>query len=270
MYEKHWKLDRKPFENSPDPEFLYYSDQHEEALMRLLYAVRERKGAAILTGEYGSGKTTISRALVEKLRNDDLYEVVLIPNPSLSANEFIAEILHQLNAGEIPSKKVAMLQKLEEVLYRNLNNKRETVIIIDEAQCIKRKDTLEELRLLLNFQMNDRFLLTLILVGQPEVKEKINQVKQFKQRLAVRFNLKLLEEKDTRKYIDYRLKIAGRDEPVFSNEAVHLIHTYAKGAPRDINNICDMSLLMGYVKKADLVSDSIAKEVIEDLVSDFE
>ena len=270
MYERHWNLQRKPFENSPDPEFLYYSDQHEEALMRLIYAVKERKGAAILTGEYGSGKTTISRALVEKLRNDDPYEVALIANPSLSANEFLAEILHQLKAGEVPAKKIAMLHRLEEILYCNLNNKRETVIIIDEAQCIKRKETLEELRLLLNFQLNDRFLLTLILVGQPEVKNKLNQVKQFKQRLGVRYYLKLLEEKETKNYIDYRLKVAGRDQPTFTDEAVRLIHSFSKGAPRDINNICDMSLLMGSVKKSSIVDDVIAKEVIEDLVSDFE
>lgn len=270
MYERHWNLQRKPFENTPDPEFLYYSDQHEEALMRLLYAVKERKGAAILTGEYGSGKTTISRALVEKLRNDNVYEVVLIPNPSLSSHDFLAEILHQLKAADIPSRKVDMLHRLEEALYHNLNNKRETVIIIDEAQCIKRRETLEELRLLLNFQLNDRFLLTLILVGQPEVKQKLNQVKQFKQRLAVRFCLNLLEERETRDYIHFRLKVAGRDLPTFSEDAIKLIHAHSKGAPRDINNICDMSLLMGYVKKASVVDDAIAKEVIEDLVSDFE
>lgn len=270
MYERHWNLQRKPFENSPNPDFLYYSDQHEEALMRMLYTVKERKGAAILTGEYGSGKTTISRALVEKLQQDDLYEIVLIPNPSLSANEFLSEILHQLKAGEVPRRKIAMLHRLEEILYRNLNNKRETVIIIDEAQCIKRKETLEELRLLLNFQLNERFLLTLILVGQPEVKEKLNQVKQFKQRLAVRYYLKLLEEKETKNYINFRLKVAGRDQPVFTDEAIRLVHTCSKGAPRDINNICDMSLLMGSVKKAELIDEVITREVIEDLVSDFE
>lgn len=270
MYESYWKLTRKPFENTPDPNFLYPSHQHEEALMRLLYAVKERKGAAILTGEYGSGKTTIARSLLQSLKKDKIYDVVLISNPSLNVNEFLSEILFQLRVENIPNRKIAILHKLEEVFLRNLRNKRETVIIIDEAQNIRRKETLEELRMLLNYQLNDQFLLTLILVGQPEIKTKLNQIKQFKQRLAIRYYLRLLKEEETKEYIHYRLKIAGREEKTFSEESLQLIHTYSNGAPRDINNICDLSLLLGAVKKEPEVSSKITEDVIRDMIKDFE
>lgn len=270
MYETYWQLERKPFENTPDPKFLYHSQQHEEAFMRLLYAIREKKGAAILTGAYGSGKTTLTRTLVENLKKNNQYDVVLIANPSLSPNEFLTEILHQLNAENIPSKKIHMLHQLEQILLRNLRDRRETVIIIDEAQSIKRKETLEELRMLLNFQLDDQFLITLILVGQPEVKKKLNQIKQFKQRLAVRYNLKLLEEDETKFYVKHRLKVAGREKETFTIGALKLVHTYSNGAPRDINNICDLSLLLGSVKKKETIDEFIAEEVIEDMVKEFE
>ena len=270
MYEKYWSLQRKPFENTPDPLFLYHSPKHEEALMRMFYAVKARKGAAILTGEYGTGKTTITRSLVETLRKESGFEVVLIANPTLNVNEFLTEILHQLQVQEIPKKKIELLRKLESILHTNLSNGRHTVIIIDEAQSIKRKETLEELRMLLNFQLNDQFLLTLILAGQPEIKEKLNQIKQFKQRLSIRYNLKLLDEQETKEYIEYRLRVAGRTGPIFSDRSLQLIHTYSKGAPRDINNICDLSLLLGSFKKKIEVDQEVTQEVIQDMIKEFE
>lgn len=270
MYEKYWNLQRKPFENTPDPLFLYHSGKHDEALMRLLYAVKERKGAAILTGEYGTGKTTITRSLLETLRSESGYEVVLIANPSLSVNEFLTEILHQLNVEGVPKKKIDLLRKLEAVLQENLRNQRHTVIIIDEAQNIKRKETLEELRMLLNFQLNDQFLLTLILVGQPEVKQTLNKIKQFKQRLSIRYNLKLLDEIETKEYIQYRLRVAGREIATFSDRSFQLIHTYSKGAPRDINNICDLSLLLGSFKNKAEIDQGVTEEVIQDMIKEFE
>ncbi len=270
MYEKYWNLEKKPFENTPDPRFLYHSNKHDEALMRLMYAVKEKKGAAILTGEYGTGKTTITRSLLETLKTENKFEVVLIANPSLSVNEFLTEILHQLGVEGIPKKKIDLLRRLEAVLQKNLSNQRHTVIIIDEAQNIKRKETLEELRMLLNFQLNDQFLLTLILVGQPEIKQKLNQVKQFKQRLAIRYNLKLLDEDETRNYINYRLRVAGRENPAFSERSMQLIHAYSKGAPRDINNICDLSLLVGSFKKKEEIDVDVTEEVVNDMIKEFE
>ena len=269
MYESYWSLKAKPFENTPDPRFVYYSLEHEEALMRLLYAVRERKGAAILIGEYGSGKTIISRVLLQKLDEYRNYRVALIAYPRLDPVEFLEEILYHLGEKNLPQGKSALLRRLEELLHRNMKDGKDTVIIVDEAHMIDNLESFEELRLLLNFQLNNRFLLTLILIGQPELKNKINQLPQFKQRLSVRYHLSHLNKRESRKYIAHRLHIAGNDNFLFTYGATKLIFENSGGAPRSINNFCDMSLLVGFTKQSPKVGKRIVREVIRDLEEDF-
>ncbi|MCK5306868.1 MAG: AAA family ATPase, partial [Candidatus Omnitrophica bacterium] len=190
MYEAYWGLREKPFENTPDPRFIYYSQRHEEALSRMLYVIRERKGAGILTGEYGSGKTLLSRVLLEELSSEQ-YHSALIFNPMLPSMELVKEIIYQLG-GDTSSllSKTDLLHYLNDILYKNRDDDKNTVIVVDEAQAISEESGFEELRLLLNFQLNDNFLLTLILLGQPELKEKIKNLPQLRQRLAVRYHLK--------------------------------------------------------------------------------
>ena len=265
MYEEYWKLQEKPFENTPDPHFLYYSQRHEEALSRMLYAIRERKGAAILTGEYGSGKTLLSRVLLEELSSDQ-YQSALIFNPRLPPLELIKEIIYQLGRDVSSlSSKTDLLHSLNEILYKNKNDNKNTVIVVDEAQAIGEEDTFEELRLLLNFQLNDNFLLSLILLGQPELKEKVDGLPQLRQRLAVRYHLKALTEIETEEYIKHRLGVADAKEQIFSEDAFREIYYFSAGIPRRINNICDMALLVGCGEALDTIDKKIIKEVAEDL-----
>jgi len=265
MYEVHWGLKEKPFENTPDPRFIYHSREHLEAATRLTYAVEERKGAAMLTGEYGCGKTVISRLLFDILPTSK-YEIGLVTNPLLSHKDLLLEICVQLgikDPTEFP--KPQMLAALNERFYDNVNNNRDTVIMIDEAQAIDDLRTFEELRLLLNFQLNERFLITLILIGQPELREKINELEQFKQRLAIKYHLNPLNREDTEKYIEHRLEIGGTESKIFSNKAIDLVWEKSEGIPRVINTICDMCLLTGFIKKQDEVNEEVTEMAIFDL-----
>lgn len=263
MYREYWKLKEKPFENTPDPRFIYYSSKHEEALSRMLYCIREKKGAGMLTGDYGSGKTLLSRILLKEL-SADRYSDVLIFNPVLNPLEFLREIAYQLGRDNVPDNKVDLIHVLNGILYENFTKGKDTVILIDEAQAIVSDEVFEELRLILNFQLNNAFLLTLILLGQPELSKKINLIPQLSQRVAIRYFLSALDETETYTYIRHRLSVAGRHEEVFKDSALELIFRASRGLPRIINNICDMCLLVGFGAKKDFIDDSIVREVVRD------
>lgn len=265
MYEAYWGLKEKPFENTPDPKFLYSSHEHLEAVTRMTYAIEERKGSALLTGEYGCGKTLISRRLFEMLPPEK-YDIALVINPLLSPTEIIREICNQLGIKSSPTwPKTQLLMELNDRLYENMRSHKDTVIIIDEAQSIKDIRTLEELRLLLNFQLNDRFLLTLILIGQPELREMIDKYKQLKQRLAIRYHLNPLSKKDSKEYIQHRLEVAGAKNAIFASSVHELIWQNSGGVPREINSICDMSLLLGFTKKAKGINTDLVRKAISGL-----
>jgi len=265
MYEKYWLLNEKPFENTPDPRFIYYSKEHEEALMRILYAIKEEKGAAMLTGECGSGKTLLSRMTIEELIKAQLYEVALITYPQFNPIQFLQEIIYQLENINLESNKPMLLHHLQDRIYKNFNDGKRTVIIIDESQIIKDRGTFEELRLLLNFQLNNKFLLTLILIGQPELVQKIDSIPQLEQRLSIKFHLTSLDRNETGAYVCHRLVVAGRQEPLFTQEALDLVYDYSKGLPRKINNICDIALLIGFGQKAKAIDKELLSYVISDL-----
>lgn len=267
MYNSYWGFYKKPFENAPDPQFMYYSNQHLEALTRLMYAVVERKGAAILTGEYGSGKTVISRIIANKLLQEEkVYNLALIVNPAISIIEMLKEILYQLGGeAEKESQKIDILRLLNDRLYENMNANRHTVVIVDEAQAIDNEAVFEEIRMLLNFQSDDKFLLTLLLLGQPELKLKVGRIPQLEQRFSVKYHLKKLGPEDTINYIQHRCRTAGRKESIFTEAAYKLIYEVSAGIPRKINNICDISLMVGFNKKSDKVDEDIIKAVAEDL-----
>lgn len=265
MYKQYWELKEKPFENTPDPRFLYHSPQHEEALMRLLYAIEEKKGAAILSGEYGSGKTTLSRVLLARI-DSNRFQVALLINSQLPSLEFLREIARQLGSGNPPERKIDLLNNLNDILNRNAGINRHTVVVIDEAQLIKEREVFEELRLLLNFQFNSQFLLTLLLLGQPELREKVNSIPQLRQRIGIRHHLRFLNEEETGSYVSHRLKTAGREEgEIFTKDALKAVYGYSKGCPRMINNICDLSLLTGFGRKVENVDEDTIQEVAKDL-----
>ncbi|NQT90560.1 MAG: AAA family ATPase [Candidatus Omnitrophica bacterium] len=266
MYEEYWKLKEKPFENTPDPKFFYHSPNHEEALMRLYYVIRERKGAGLLTGEYGSGKTVLTRFIVRELsQQTDNYKIALIVNPSLSAKDFLKEIIFQLEGREYDGSKLKILHTLNDIFYKGKEEQKDIVVIVDEAQVIDKADMFEELRLLLNFQMNDRFLLSLILVGQPELREKINRLPQLKQRMAISFHLNVLSPQESTRYIEHRCNIAGAAKPLFTGEAMKIISEHSDGIPRRMNTYCELALMQGMLNKREIIDAETATQAVEDI-----
>lgn len=263
MYEKYWGLNALPFENVPDPRFMYHSAQHAEALTRLVYATKAQKGAAMLSGEVGCGKTTVSRAFVQALSTDE-YEVGIIANPSLHALEFLKEIVYQLGIEQTADTKPELLRILNTVMLQNAAQKKKTILVVDDAQAINDEASFEELRLLLNFQLNDQFLMTLILIGQPELRDIVSQIPQLDSRISIRCHLKPLDLRETAQYIFFRLKVAGMNKGIFTKEAVEKIHSYTGGVPRRINNLCDLSLLVGFSKKIELIDSSVVQQLIDD------
>ena len=260
MYEEYWGLTTAPFQNVPDPNFFFLSAQHREGLARLLYAVKHNKGAALLVGDVGCGKTTMSRAFILQL-TDEKYDVGLVTNPSLSGNDFLEEIDLQLAIQPSSNSKAALLRALNDRLLANAQQGKDTILIVDEAHCIRDPDVFEELRMLLNFQLNDRFLLTLILMAQPEIKEMVGRIKQLDQRIAVRYHLRPLDQTETSHYVTFRLQKAGAKRPLFLEEALQLVWQKALGVPRTINTLCDLSLLEGYARRAQVVDAALVKRV---------
>lgn len=268
MYEQYWNLKEKPFENTPDPRFLYYSPQHEEALSRLVYVVKERKGAGMLTGVFGCGKTLLAHTLLKEL-GEDIYRIVLINNPKLTHIELLMDIALKLGASDLPTKRTdvltnLLLDSINEILRDNIRDGKETVVIIDEAHVIKDGDVWDELRLLLNFQLENRFLLTLLLLGQPELRKMIEVNKPLLQRITIKSHLESLNQSDTSAYILHRLKIAGKEKGVFTPDAISVIFEKSGGIPRRINQICDMALFVGFGKKSKSIDEKIIQEVMKD------
>jgi general secretion pathway protein A len=263
MYEAYWRLSEPPFDNSPNPKFFYLSPEHEEALVRLMYAVHHRKGCAMLTGEHGCGKTTLSRALIQRLEAER-YEVGLLTNPAWNPTEFLREILYQLGEEVPPGTRADLLHRLQDVLVRNCQAGRDTVVIVDEAQLIEDDAVFEELRMLLNFQTNDRFLVTLVLVGMPELAATVRRLKPLDQRVAIRYHVNPLDADHTAAYVTHRLKMAGRAEPIFTEAALRLIFDFTRGTPREINNICDLALLLGYSRRLSEVDERVVAEAVQD------
>jgi len=262
MYLEYWNFKKLPFENVPDPEFMYYSHEHVEALARLLYAVKWRKGLALLTGDIGSGKTLLSRVFIQQLPEKD-FEIGLITNPSLEPLDFLKEALYQMGLNFRTDSKAELLGILSTRLFENAKKNKSTLIIIDEAQLIP-AETLEEIRLLLNFQFNNKFLITFVLMGQPEMKDYIRQCKQLDQRIAIRFHLSPLNADETPKYIAYRMKKAGLTNGIFTPDSIEEIHNYSGGVPRKKNNVCDLALLIASNKKQRIIDANLVKKVIKD------
>lgn len=254
-YLDHWGLLKPPFENTPDPTYYFPSSHHQEALHRLLYGVKARKGAVMLTGEIGCGKTLMSRTLLQQLPGD-AYDTALIASPVFEATHLLREVLYQLGI-EAAGTAGDLLHRLNDRLLDNHKRKVDTVLIIDEAQAIRDERMFEEIRLMLNFQLNDRFLLTLVLLGQPELKARVESLTQLSQRVAIRHHLGPFTAQETGEYVRYRLNLAGGNREAFTDEACALIHGETGGIPRRINSLCDLCLLLGSMDEAGVIDRPI-------------
>jgi type II secretory pathway predicted ATPase ExeA len=265
MYNEYWKLTELPFENNPDPRFYFESAGHAEALSRLEYLVNERKPLGVLTGVYGCGKTLLLHSLATDMR---LQAAVFstVNNPRVDDLGMLRMILHGFKKIDPPTNKADVLMELEKWATDTAEDGKHSVIVIDEAHAIENEKTFEELRLLLNLQTDKRSLVTLLLVGQPELRPRIESNKQLNQRVSMRCHLGPFGAEETARYINHRLEIAGAQTELFSPEQTALVHKLSGGIPRWINQICHLSLMVGFSKEAQTITPEIIREAVHDLV----
>lgn len=265
MIEEFWGLQVKPFLNTPDSKFLFPSNEFNEALARLLYHIKEvRGGISLITGEIGCGKTFLSVRLMESLP-DDKYCKALIINPKFSQTQFLKTILNGFGDRKNYRTRYTNLLQLTDILEENINKGKENILIIDEAQLLT-PTLIEEVRLLTNYEKPQKKYLQIVLFAQPEFDKKIRKIKQFNQRIQVRYHLEGITKEETQEYVTHRLIQAGSNQPeIFTNEAFIEIYKWSKGVPRIINNICENSLFIAYSLEKKVIDDELIKEVAADL-----
>ncbi len=265
MYNEFYGFREAPFNITPDPNFLFFSNRHLEAYNHLLFGIQERKGFIQITGEVGAGKTTLCRALLERL--GDEYKTALILNPILTGEQLLWLILAEFGVTGIPDDRTENLQRLNEYLLEQVPLGNDVVLIIDEAQDLS-VDLLEEVRLLSNLETDQRKLLQIVLMGQPELRTVLDDpsLRQLRQRIQVRYHLTPLSLDETDRYIQHRLHVAGANSrPVFQRRAVRQIHRYSKGIPRLVNAVCDKTLLCGYVLGVDELTSRHVRRAVREL-----
>ncbi len=265
MYLKFYELNLPPFDLTPNPRFLFNSPKHREAINHLLYGIRERKGFVQLTGEVGAGKTTLCRALLEQL--DSRFATALLLTPVLDANELMKSIAAEFGLNAKGLDRLETLALINDFLIRQAQQGRDCVLIIDEAQNFS-DDLLEQVRQLSNVETDDRKLLQIVLIGQPELRQRLNnpRLKQLRQRITVRYHLTALDRFETKQYIRHRLQLAGANgKPGFTGPALWRVFRYSSGVPRLINAVCDKALLAGFVKQSRRINFSMIGRAIREL-----
>ena len=255
MYQSFYGLAEMPFNITPDPKYLYLSPSHLEALQHLKYGIEERKGFIVLIGEVGCGKTTLCRRLLNEL-DPARFETALILNPRVTETEMLETILLEL--GEKPEQHThnALVAQVNRTLLARIHAGKDIVLLIDECQNLS-FEVLEQIRLLSNLETDKQKLLQIVLLGQPEFKEKLRQdrLRQLRQRILVHYELKHLTRDETAHYIQHRLPLAGGSgRPRFTHRALQSIHRHSHGTPRIINNLCDKAMLAAYVRDSDEVN----------------
>ena len=261
MYLEHWKLNEKPFDNTPDPKFLYLSSEHREAVKRLTYAISEHKGCALLTGEYGCGKTYLVRSIISQLDSDH-YDLALINFPVFAPSEFLQEILFQFGVDAKAGTRLELFHQLAGHAFENHSKGKQSLVVIDEAQMIEEARVFDEIRLMLNIQFEDRLLVDIFLVGQPELRERIMKSPQLEQRIGIKYHLHRLSQEETVQYVRHRLEIAGTTRDLFTNDAYVLLFKLSYGVARRINNLCDLCLLEGASSGATVIDEEIIRRVL--------
>jgi general secretion pathway protein A len=261
VYNQFYQLKEDPFNVTSDPDFFFSSRHHAEAFSHLIYGIQQRKGIMVVTGEIGTGKTTLCRMLLNRL--DDQIKTALILNPQFSQTQLLHLILKDLGVESRPRSKLALTEALNQFLLEQSSQGHNVVLIIDEAQNLDVRQ-LEQIRLLSNLETEKTKLLQIVLVGQPELldKLKLNSLRQLNQRITVRYHLLPLTKEEIHNYILHRINVASlspESEPAvtFTREATETIFNLSRGTPRLINILCDRALLSGFVKEIHIITEKI-------------
>ena len=265
MYLDYYGLTEPPFNITPNPRFLFYSAKHREALNHMLYGIRERKGFVQITGEVGAGKSTLCRALLGQLGNN--YATALILNPILDADQLMRAIALEFGLDVRGLDRLETLEEINLFLLRQVEEDREAVLIIDEAQNLT-NDLLEQVRLLSNLETDDRKLLQIVLMGQPELRDRLNNpaLRQLRQRITVRYHLSPLKRGEVGQYVQHRLTISGGKGTLrFTLAALWRVFCYSRGIPRLVNAVCDKCLLAGFVEQRGRIDYRLVGRAIREL-----
>ena len=267
MYKKFFGLKENPFNVNPDPRYLFLTGHTQEALACLTYGIETRKGFILLTGEVGTGKTTLINKLLEWLHKERVFTAFVF-NPRLSVSQFFDFMMADFGIPCETHQKGQMLLKLNQWLLERYQAGERAVLVVDEAQNLS-PQMLEEIRLLTNLETSTEKLLQIVLAGQPELEQKLNQpqLRQLRQRITLRAKTRQLTLEETRGYIEERMRIAGADNPdIFSPEAVAAVHHYARGIPRVTNLLCEHALVSSFVDQ----KNPVPAEIVEEVARDFD
>ena len=265
MYESHWKLARKPFENTPDAAFYYPSEPHQSALLKLRYVIENQRGAAVLCGTGGVGKTMLVRTLLQSLP-DSFAPRVHIVFPRMSSDDLLGYIADELTGIPQTGTPQADVQRIQAMLVASAAAGQHPVVAIDEAQILADAGSLELIRLLLNFETPSGTGLTLLLTGQGELLPAIERIPSLEERLAVKCVLRAFTAEETASYISHRIQAAGGNHTVFTSGAMDAIHHASAGIPRRINRLCELALLVSYAEQIELVDVEQIEGVAEELL----
>lgn len=271
MYESFYGLTAKPFQLQPDPSFFYASKGHKRAMAYLEYGLSQGEGFIIITGEVGAGKTTLMRTLFKKLESEEIISAQIV-NTYLNADEVLRMVAAAFGLNIENITKASLLFELEKFLRQCNQQGKRALLVVDEAQNLS-ADTLEQLRMLSNYQTDDKPLLQTFLLGQPEFRRILlgNNMQQLRQRVIATYHLGPMDALETRAYIEHRLNTVGwRGNPVIQDEAFLLIHEQSSGIPRKINTLCDRMLIMGYLEELHSFGVHEVSEVIQDIQQEFD
>lgn len=267
MYEAYWQLSEKPFEQTADPRFFFPCESHQAALLKLRYALENRRGGALLTGPAGVGKTQV----VETLHSDApawLQPFIHIVFPHMTAAELLAYVADELTGSRLGANGThAEVQRISEFLAENTRRGRHAVVVIDEAHLLNTPESLETLRLLMNFQADRQQGLSLLLVGQTALLPLLRRTPQLDERLAVKCLLRPLTPTETKAYAEHRLRVAGASSDLIAGDAFDALHELSRGIPRQINRLCDLALLIGFADQRGQLTVDQFEAVAEELVT---
>ncbi len=265
-YLEHYGLDREPFSNAPDARFYFNSEQHGQALLRLMYAVDSNKGLAVLVGGVGTGKTTLARRMLDNLP-EERYEssLLVMVHSGITPEWILTRIALQLGVIDPAGDRLKLLRQLYSRLLEIEEEGRRAVVLIDEAQMLQSRELMEEFRGLLNLEVPGKKLLNIVFFGLPELEDCLVLDEPLAQRVAVKYHLKSMAVETSTSYIKHRLQVAGARHMLYADDVIPLIHRYAGGVPRLINTICDNCLFEAYLRKLKEVDIKIVHSVAGDL-----